>query len=367
MFNGSIEGAGPRYCPSIEDKVARYVDKPSHPIFLEPEGWQTNELYVQGLSTSLPPDVQRDVVRSIVGLENAQITRFGYAVEYDSVDANELEPTLQSRSFPGLFLAGQVNGTSGYEEAAGQGLVAGLNASRFAQSLDLVSIPRTTGYLGVMIDDLVNLPFNEPYRMLTARAEYRLLMRPDSAERRFNALAHAWGLVGEDRYNAVATELAQLDSALAFFRAETVNPNSATDNALQDCGQTPVAKPMSLAEILRRPSMSLAGLSESLPDRVAPVLSGVASHRIDELESDLKYAAFIEREDREVTRLRQVNGRSIPDTQGAHIPGLRNEARQQLELHRPRTYGDAQRLAGVTHSDLSALLIHQSRLDHVHQ
>ena len=194
MFNGLIEGTGPRYCPSIEDKVARFIDKDEHPIFLEPEGWRTNELYVQGMSTSLPFEIQEAALRMIPGLERAQVTRFGYAVEYDAVDPNSLAPTLESRAINGLFLAGQVNGTSGYEEAAGQGMIAGLNAARSAAGQAQVTIPRALGYIGVMIDDLISAPFSEPYRMLTARAEYRLSLRTDTADDRFGALAGGWGL-----------------------------------------------------------------------------------------------------------------------------------------------------------------------------
>ncbi len=247
MFNGSIDGVGPRYCPSIEDKVARFTGKDEHPIFLEPEGWQTNELYVQGMSTSLPADVQLAALRLIPGLERVEITRFGYAVEYDAIDANELLPTLESRTIPGLFLAGQVNGTSGYEEAAGQGLLAGLNAARHAQDQEKVTIPRTSAYIGVMVDDLVTLPFAEPYRMLTARAEYRLLLRPDTAEYRLSRLASELGLVDSTRADAVASELLLLESARRRFAETSVKPNSETDLALQANGQVPVVKPMPLS------------------------------------------------------------------------------------------------------------------------
>ncbi|MDQ2682286.1 MAG: tRNA uridine-5-carboxymethylaminomethyl(34) synthesis enzyme MnmG [Chloroflexota bacterium] len=367
MFNGAIEGAGPRYCPSIEDKVARYPDKSEHPIFLEPEGWQTNELYVQGLSTSLPADVQIAVLHAIPGLEEARITRFGYAVEYDAVDANALDTTLAARAVPGLFLAGQVNGTSGYEEAAGQGLIAGLNAARFAQGQELVTLYRADGYIGVMIDDLVHLPFSEPYRMLTARAEYRLLLRSDSAERRLNSRAAEWKLIDSERAAAVSRELDVMDSARRFLEETAIRPNSDEDRALQAAGQVPVAKPMPVADLMRRPSLTLDTATAALPDVVGRALRNIPTWRLPEFESDLKYAAFTERERREVARMMAMDGKALPTAHLESVPGLRNEARQALDRVKPRTYGEAQRIAGVTPSDIAALLIHESRSDHVNR
>jgi tRNA uridine 5-carboxymethylaminomethyl modification enzyme len=364
MFNGSIEGAGPRYCPSIEDKVARYRDKDEHPVFLEPEGWQSNELYVQGMSTSLPADVQIAALRAIHGLESVEITRYGYAVEYDAVDANQLTPTLESRLIPGLFLAGQINGTSGYEEAAGQGLVAGLNASRTAAGRQPLSFTRTSGYIGVMIDDLVNLPFLEPYRMLTARAEYRLSLRPDSAERRLNAIALEAGLISHDRGLQVERELRSLDAAHLHFQRTFINPNGQDDRALQQAGIGGVAKPMSLAEIVRRPKLTLMELTSALPASAQAITRDIPDYRRAEFETDLKYAAFIERETREIARLRSMDQKHLPVVTDQDVPGLRNEARQQIAKHQPQTYGDAQRLAGVTPADLAALMIHQSRMEH---
>lgn len=364
MFNGSIEGVGPRYCPSIEDKVARFTGKDEHPIFLEPEGWQTNELYVQGMSTSLPADVQLAALRLIPGLERVAITRFGYAVEYDAVDANELLPTLESKSISGVFLAGQVNGTSGYEEAAGQGLLAGLNAARTAQDLPHVTIPRTMAYVGVMIDDLVSLPFAEPYRMLTARAEFRLLLRPDTAEFRMSKLATDTGLVDRERASLVTRELDLLRSARQVFVDTVVKPNSETDRALQAVGQVPVVKPMPLADLMRRPSLSLRQLVNADPSVAGAAVGTLPHHLVDQFETDLKYASFVEREQREVNRMQSLDHHALPNTRGVAVPGLRNEARQQLERFEPKTYGDAQRIAGVTAADLAALLIHATRTDH---
>jgi len=366
MFNGLIEGVGPRYCPSIEDKVARFVDKDEHPIFLEPEGWRTNELYVQGMSTSLPFDVQERALRMIPGLEQVAITRFGYAVEYDAIDPNSLSPTLESRQIAGLFLAGQVNGTSGYEEAGGQGLIAGLNAARHVAAEPLVTIPRSLGYIGVMIDDLVSVPFTEPYRMLTARAEYRLSLRTDTADDRFRERAREWRLIDDVRSVSLADKRVQLDGALHAFEEISLNPKSDEDLALQEIGQSPIGKPMSLAALMRRPSLSLAELRQAVPALVDPLLADMHPDVLRRFEDELKYAAFVAREQREVARTETLAERSLPDTD-CSIPGLRHEARQQIERHRPRTFGEAQRIAGITAADISALLIHATRMEHAQQ
>jgi tRNA uridine 5-carboxymethylaminomethyl modification enzyme len=363
MFNGMIDGTGPRYCPSIEDKVARYLEKNEHPVFLEPEGWRSNELYVQGMSTSLPFDIQESALRLIPGLERAEISRFGYAVEYDAVDPNALHPTLECRSVWGLFLAGQVNGTSGYEEAAGQGIVAGINAARYVAGSAGITIPRTTAYIGVMIDDLVSAPFTEPYRMLTARAEFRLSLRPETANERLADLAFDHALIDEARMDSILKERRALQAGLDGFAKIIVKPNSPLDVALQESGQSPINKPMSLAELIRRPTMHLADLVRLAPDLVCPIIEAMPDHAVSRFEDELKYAVFVDRERREVARVSALNEQVLPTTAGP-IPGLRNEARQQIELHRPRTFGDAQRIAGVTAADISALLVHAARTDH---
>ena len=363
MFNGMIDGTGPRYCPSIEDKVARYLEKNEHPVFLEPEGWRSNELYVQGMSTSLPFDIQESALRLIPGLGRAEISRFGYAVEYDAVDPNALHPTLECRSVRGLFLAGQVNGTSGYEEAAGQGIVAGVNAARYVAGSAGITIPRTTAYIGVMIDDLVSAPFTEPYRMLTARAEFRLSLRPETANERLADLAFDHALIDEARMDSILKERRALQAGLDGFAKIIVKPNSPLDVALQESGQSPINKPMSLAELIRRPTMHLADLVRLAPDLVCPIIEAMPDHAVSRFEDELKYAVFVDRERREVARVSALNEQVLPTTAGP-IPGLRNEARQQIELHRPRTFGDAQRIAGVTAADISALLVHAARTDH---
>ena len=366
IFNGMIEGNGPRYCPSIEDKVARYVEKDEHPVFLEPEGWSTSELYVQGMSTSLPFEIQEQALRLLPGLERVAITRFGYAVEYDAVDPNELLPTLESKAIRGLFLAGQVNGTSGYEEAAGQGLLAGLNAARYVDGQQPVTIARTQGYIGVMIDDLVSRPFTEPYRMLTSRAEYRLLLRPETADDRFGQLGCEWAVVDADRAHSTDRDRRQIALGLERFATATVKPNSSGDHQLREAGLIGVTKPMSLAEIMRRPSLRLSELGQILPDLVGPILAPISAHLLQRFEEELKYAAFVRREQREVARMDALGNRPLPDA-GWKLPGLRNEARQQIERHQPKTFAEARRIAGITAADISTLLIHATRLERAHK
>lgn len=366
MFNGMIEGTGPRYCPSIEDKVARFTDKDEHPVFLEPEGWRTNELYVQGMSTSLPFEIQEAALRMIPGLEHVSVTRYGYAVEYDAVDPNELSPTLEARAVHGLFLAGQVNGTSGYEEAAGQGVIAGLNAARLVAGEAMITIPRSLGYIGVMIDDLVSTPFTEPYRMLTARAEYRLSLRADTADDRLGARARDWSLIDSDRANAVRAERAALDAAIHIFRHTTVNPNGLEDRALQELGHPGISRPMSLADILRRPAVRLADLRKVAPEPVDAAISDMPFWLMARFEDELKYAAFVAREQREVVRADSLGNQPLPRTDQG-VPGMRIEALQQLHRHHPKTFGEAKRIAGITAADISALLIHATRMEHSSQ
>ena len=362
MFNGSIEGKGPRYCPSIEDKVARFADKAEHPVFLEPEGWRTTEYYVQGMSTSLPFEVQLEALRRIAGLERVEVTRFGYAVEYDALDPNELTATLEARGIGGLFIAGQINGTSGYEEAAAQGLLAGLNAARYVRGEAGVAIPRTMGYLGVLIDDLVSLPFSEPYRMLTARTEYRLTQRTSTAHERYVDAGEEWRLLTQPRVSAVRSDLEAIANARRAFRQELVKPNSVEDHALVLGGETPVGKAMPLDALMRRPALSLERLRGFLPDVVGPILDRVPERLHAHLEEELKYAAFVERESREAAKVVGLADRPLPRG-GDGVPGLRHEAREQLASHQPRTFGEAQRIPGITPADIAALLIHSTRVE----
>lgn len=361
MFNGSIEGIGPRYCPSIEDKVYRFADKASHPIFLEPEGWRTVELYVQGMSTSLPADVQEGVMRAIPALSRARITRYGYAVEYDAVDPNELLPTLEARAISGLYMAGQINGTSGYEEAAGQGLLAGWNAANTIRGREPVVLGRDEAYIGVMVDDLVTRPFDEPYRMLTSRAEYRLHLRPATAETRLAERAHRDGLIDDERMANVEADHVALQEAMATLGRLRLNPISDRER-LEAAGLGDISRPVSAMEALRRPGVDLRQIEQSLPESERAPFASLSSALAERLEHDVKYAAFLERESKEIVRHAAMEHRMIPSALDyAHVNGLRYEAIQKLANTRPVTIGQAGRMSGVTPGDIAALLIHLTK------
>jgi tRNA uridine 5-carboxymethylaminomethyl modification enzyme len=365
MFNGSIEGIGPRYCPSVEDKVARFGEKSSHPIFLEPEGWRTAELYVQGMSTSLPFDVQDAALRTIPALRDVRVTRYGYAVEYDAIDPSELAPTMESRRVEHLFLAGQVNGTSGYEEAAGQGILAGLNAANAVRNRAQVALRRDQAYIGVMADDLSSKPFEEPYRMLTSRAEYRLSLRPGTADDRLSLLAFESGLIDEDRWRETTNERSMVDRAIEGLRNVRLTPTAATAEIVEDAGLASISRPLSAYELLRRPAVTIDEIADLLirTGHGEIALTRQLLHRVEE---EVKYGAFIEREAREVTRRATFERRPVPDDiDYGEVMGLRIEARQRLATNRPRTFGEAGRLAGVTPADVAALLIHAARLEAV--
>lgn len=363
MYNGSIDGIGPRYCPSIEDKVGRFAHKSSHPIFIEPEGWRSHEVYVQGLSTSLPADVQHNVVRSIRGLENARITRYGYAVEYDALDATELTQTLETRKVRGLFMAGQVNGTSGYEEAGGQGIIAGANAAATVQHKAPLILTRTDGYIGVMIDDLTSLQLDEPYRMLTSRAEYRLILRSDTADSRLAERAYTLGLIDRARYDAVLAEKSSIDMTIARLRTAWVGDNPRHAGALEDEGLAPASRSMSGLELARRPGVALDAVLRSLARLGlwdAPTPLGLALERAD---VEIKYGSFIEKEEREAARHRKAAGERLdPGLEYGTVQGLRVEATQRLNAARPLTIGQAARTPGVTPGDISALLVHLNKV-----
>ncbi|HEX5501301.1 MAG TPA: FAD-dependent oxidoreductase, partial [Thermomicrobiales bacterium] len=362
MYDGTIEGVGPRYCPSIEDKVVRFPQKEAHQLFLEPEGWRTAEVYVQGANTSLPHDVQWAMLRAIPALRDAVITRFGYAVEYDAVDVGELTPTLETKRVHGLFCAGQVNGTSGYEEAAGQGLVAGVNAARHAAGRPGVIVRRDQGYLGVMIDDLVTQEFREPYRMLTARAEYRLLLRGDNADLRLTPLAYELGLVPRARHERVRAREAARDAALAALAAARLTDGAATQAALAAHGIAPLGGPTTALDVLRRPDVHYAALAAFLDASGAPAPGGdgwaLPEGVAEQVEIEARYEHYIEAQRAQVRRLAQLERRAIArDFDYAALPSLRAEAREKLAAIRPATLGQAGRIAGVTPSDLATLLV----------
>ncbi len=340
MFQGRIQGVGPRYCPSVEDKVVRFAEQESHPIFLEPEGRNSHEVYPNGVSTSLPAEVQLQFLRTIPGLEQVEMLRPGYAVEYDYVLTDQIRGDLQIASLRGLFAAGQINGTSGYEEAAGQGLVAGLNAARFARELEPVVLDRATAYLGVMVDDLCRVNPTEPYRMFTSRAEFRLLLRSDNADRRLTPLGERLGLVGKEQADAVRVKEQRIAAARKWLDLQRRE------------GKT-------LTEWLRRPEVTTADLLQWDAQLAA---MGLLPPELAEVEAEVKYAGYIDRQAMEVDRLRRMEERRIPTSfDYAVIPGLSNEARARLLQRRPLTLGEASRIAGVRQADVQLLLVVLSR------
>jgi tRNA uridine 5-carboxymethylaminomethyl modification enzyme len=362
MYNGTIEGSGPRYCPSIEDKIGRFADKDSHPVFLEPEGWRSHEIYVQGLSTSLPPDVQVGVVNAIPGMQQARITRFGYAVEYDSLDPTQLNQTLETRAVQGLYFAGQVNGTSGYEEAAGQGLVAGANAAAQALGRDPLLLTRENSYIGVMIDDLVSKPFSEPYRMLTSRAEYRLLLRSDTAHARLAPLGHQLGLVDKNLVDDVHRHVTTIADTMSFLGSIWLGANARHAATLEAHGIQPANRSLTALDVARRPHSRPENIIRATCDLGMWTGPAVDTIPMDELAVAIQYSAFIEKEEREVSRHRANEHRAIPPAlQYDSVPGLRVEAVVQLSSARPPSIGHAARTAGVTPSDIGALLVHLAR------
>jgi len=364
MFNGSIEGIGPRYCPSIEDKVSRFADKKSHPIFLEPEGWRTTELYVQGMSTSLPPDVQFEALRSIPALSDVNITRFGYAVEYDAIDPAELTPTLEARRVAKLFFAGQINGTSGYEEAAGQGVLAGINAAAVVTGKQPLVLRRDQAYIGVMIDDLVTKPFDEPYRMLTSRAEFRLSLRPSTSDWRLSEIAYERGLIPADRAHAVEQERTVVAEAIVRLEHMLITPSPVHRCQLDQAGLAPVDRPMTGVELLRRAEVTIAAVLSLVSAEVGTSDLHIPTRTLPLIEEEVKYGAFVERERREVDRRAALEHKGLPnDIDYASVSGRRYEAASKLGHVRPRTIGDAGRLQGVTPADVAALLIHTAKLE----
>jgi tRNA uridine 5-carboxymethylaminomethyl modification enzyme len=351
LFSGAIEGVGPRYCPSIEDKIVRFADKERHGLFLEPEGWSTYEVYVQGCNTSLPEDVQWAMLRSIPALRDAELMRVGYAIEYDAVASGEVGADLQSRRLRGLFLAGQINGTTGYEEAAAQGLMAGLNAARLARGEQDVILGRDQAYIGVLIDDLVTKEIREPYRMFTSRAEHRLLLRGDNADLRLTPLAHTLGLVDAARAATVERRREAAADLRGALERRKVYPSADVGARLTAAGVGALSQPTSAAELLARPAVRYSQLREALDLPVAP------AHLVDLVEVECKYGGYIARQQREVERLRKMESRRIPpDFSYDQLSGLRNEARQVLLRFRPATLGQAARLAGITPADVAIVL-----------
>ncbi len=352
LFSGIIEGVGPRYCPSIEDKIVRFADKDRHGLFLEPEGWETAEVYVQGCNTSLPEDVQWQMIRSIPALRHAELMRVGYAIEYDAIATGELRADMQARRVAGLFLAGQINGTTGYEEAAAQGLLAGINAARYVQGKPAVILRRDEAYIGVLIDDLVTKEIHEPYRMFTSRAEHRLLLRGDNADLRLTGLAYELGLVSAERHAAVEQRREQVAALQGVLAGRRIFPAAATNAALQAVDLPPLTQPVTAAELLRRHNVSYRQLQQALPD-----LPEVADAVAQQVEIEARYGGYIARQESHAERLRKMESRRIPpDFAYSEVKGLRNEARAVLERFQPATLGQAGRLAGVNPADISLVL-----------
>lgn len=354
MYSGMIKGTGPRYCPSIEDKVVRFNDKPRHQIFLEPEGRNTQEVYVQGLSTSLPEDVQRDMLRTIPGLENVEMMRTGYAIEYDAIVPTQLWPTLETKKIKNLYTAGQINGTSGYEEAAGQGLMAGINAACRSLGKKEVILGREDAYIGVLIDDLVTKGTNEPYRLLTSRAEYRLLLRHDNADLRLTEVGREIGLIKEDRYERFTNKKLQIEQEKERLSSIIIKPRPEVQELIRSIGGSELKDGIRASDLLRRPEMTYEHIHLLVPSEVE-----LSDEVTEQVEIQIKYEGYIEKSLQQVERMKKMENKKIPeDIDYDAISSLASEARQKLKDVRPLSMGQASRISGVNPADISILLVY---------
>ncbi|MFQ9298807.1 MAG: tRNA uridine-5-carboxymethylaminomethyl(34) synthesis enzyme MnmG [Clostridia bacterium] len=354
LYAGKIEGTGPRYCPSIEDKVVRFSDKPRHQVFIEPVGLDTDEMYAQGMSSSLPEDVQIAMYRTLPGLEHCEFTRPAYAIEYDSIDPSKLKLSLEYKDIDGLFFAGQTNGTSGYEEAACQGLIAGINSALKIKGKNPVILDRTQGYIGVLIDDIVTKGTNEPYRMMTSRAEYRLLLRQDNADLRLTEIGHEIGLISEERYQKFLQKKANIEKEMERLRKTIVKPSEKVNKFLEEKGTTPLSTGSKLSELLKRTEIrykDLAQIDENMPE--------LSAQEKEEVEIQIKYEGYIKMEEEQVAKFKKMESKTLSeDIIYQDIKGLSLEARQKLDKIKPLSIGQASRISGVSPADINVLLIY---------
>jgi tRNA uridine 5-carboxymethylaminomethyl modification enzyme len=360
MFNGRIQGLGPRYCPSIEDKINRFAERERHQIFVEPEGWNTVEIYVNGFSTSLPEDVQYKALRLIPGFENAKMFRPGYAIEYDFFPPTQLDATLETKLLQNLFFAGQINGTTGYEEAASQGLIAGINASLKVQEKDPFILKRSEAYIGVLIDDLINKGTEEPYRMFTSRAEFRLLLRQDNADLRLTQHGHNVGLASDERLENMMDKKSKTSTLINDLKQKKLNPES-INQALEKIGTATIHEKISIEKLLKRPQIGMQELLQ-INDELRTYLTKYSKEVIEQAEIQIKYDSYIDKEQQLVDKLSNMENYQIPNQfDYLAITALSNEGKQKLNKIRPQTLGQASRISGVSPADLSILTVYLGR------